>query len=167
VTPGKEPESYDNDSSELGEVTTELCELVPSSRGPAPNKIQAEDRSPANNHATPSASALAPGLSNEHFEVLDYDPPSARTIATTSPHVQALPRFSASHSSPIGSVHLNHLQSPSLVASTSPTSSLAPSWPFSNVHEARLFYHYIRNISPWVQPLVYSIEVDLAHQAYR
>ena len=35
-------------------------------------------------------------------------------------------------------------------STSSPAFSISPSWPFQSPHEAKLFYHYVKNIAPWV-----------------
>ena len=41
----------------------------------------------------------------------------------------------------------------SATSAHSPLTSLSPSWPFGSARESHLFYHYIKNISPWISVL--------------
>jgi hypothetical protein len=74
--------------------------------------------------------------------------PLHRTNSSRSAHLTSPVAFGASPHSIMRSAMWN---SPGNVSS--PALSLTPSWPFRTLRESKLFHHYIKHISPWIDVL--------------
>lgn len=121
-----------------------LHDRTQSSHSAAPNFSPRSLPSP---HATKSQSSMQQQMP-QRTDLAGFQP-LHRSNSARTPHFSSPRSFGASPQSSMRPGILN--TSPGTL--NSPAFSLSPCWPFQTSREANLFYHYVKNISPWIDVL--------------
>jgi hypothetical protein len=112
------------------------------------NAFRRDDRE---GHSVEHTNVLSPQVINTRTEPHSEDIHHASSITGFQHRTnKSLDTCVITPSYSAGQTRSHRHSSPALITTPSTAFSLQPSWPFANAHEARLFHHYIKHISPGV-----------------